>query len=75
MDSDFPIDLVVTYVDDTDPVWKNAAAQYNVELASKRFRSWNIFKYWFRGVERCMPFIRTVHLVVSNAEQVPKWLD
>ena len=22
-----------------------------------------------------MPFIRTVHLVVSNVEQVPKWLD
>jgi hypothetical protein len=22
-----------------------------------------------------MPFVRTVHLVVSNVEQVPEWLD
>ena len=40
-----------------------------------RYRSWDIFKYWFRGVEKHMPFIQTVHLVVSNVEQVPKWLD
>lgn len=72
---DFPIDLVVTYVDDRDPVWQNAIRQYNIEDMPSRYRSWNIFKYWFRGVEKNMPFIRTVHLVVSNIEQAPKWLD
>lgn len=71
----FPIDLVVTYVDDRDPVWRQAVSQYKVELSPQRYRSWDIFKYWFRGVEKHMPFIRTVHLVVSNIEQVPKWLD
>lgn len=72
---DFPIDLVVTYVDNTDPVWLAAARQFNAELEPRRYRSWDIFKYWFRGVEKNMPFIRTVHLVVSNIEQVPNWLD
>ena len=72
---DFPIDLVITYVDNTDPVWLAAARQFNAELDPKRYRSWDIFNYWFRGVEKNMPFIRTVHLVVSNIEQVPSWLD
>lgn len=72
---DFPIDLVVTYVDDRDPVWQKAASAYNVELNSKRYRSWDIFQFWFRGVDKNMPWIRTVHLVVSNVEQVPAWLD
>ena len=75
MQSEFPIDLVVTYVDNTDPVWQAAISQYDTEVDPKRYRSWDIFHYWFRGVEKNMPFIRTVHLVVSNIEQVPKWLD
>ena len=71
----FPIDLVVTYVDDRDPVWRHDVSQYKVELSPQRYRSRDIFKYWFRGIEKHMPFIRTVHLVVSNIEQVPEWLD
>lgn len=35
----------------------------------------NIFKYWFRCVRRNMKFINNVHLVVSNIEQVPSWLN
>ena len=73
--NDFPVDLVVTYVDNTDPIWQASISQFNVEIEPKRYRDWDTLKYWFRGVERNMPFIRTVHLVVSNMEQVPKWLD
>lgn len=72
---DFPIDLVVTFVDDQDEVWQRAKSQYFDESGIKRFRSWNNLKYWFRCVDRNMSFIRTVHLVVSNIEQVPKWVD
>ena len=73
--SDFPVDLVVTYVDDNDAVWQEKIKQYNSEYQPKRFRDWGLFKYWFRCVEQNMPFIRTIHLVVSNVEQVPSWLD
>lgn len=73
--NDFPVDLVVTYVDNTDPIWQASISQFNVEIEPKRYRDWDTLKYWFRGVERNMPFIRTIHLVVSNIEQVPKWLD
>lgn len=43
MMSDFPIDLVVTYVDNADPVWLAAARQFNAELEPRRYRSWDIF--------------------------------
>ena len=71
----FPIDLVVTYVDGSEQKWLNSVSQYKVELSAARFRTWDIFQFWFRCVETNLPFIRTIHLVVSNIEQVPKWLD
>ena len=71
----FPIDLVVTYVDDRDPVWRGEITKYNTDVSPQRFRSIDIFPFLFRGVERYMPFIRTIHLVVSNIEQVPRWID
>ena len=40
--NDFPIDLVVTYVDSRDPVWQNAIMPYlNNEDAVQRYRSWD----------------------------------
>ena len=63
------VDLVVTYVDNTDPVWIESISPWVKNADSdERYRNWNMFKYWFRGVEKNMPFIRTVHLVVSNIE-------
>lgn len=69
------IDLVVTYVDNRDTIWQKAISQYNTEIDSRRYRCWDIFKYWFRGIEQYMPWTKTIHLVVSNIEQVPVWLD
>lgn len=71
----YDVDLVVTFVDSNDPVWMEQILKYNSEFRPKRYRSWDTFKYWFRCVERNMKFIRKIHLVVSNIEQVPEWLD
>ena len=74
--TDFPIDVVVTYVDDQDPVWRATASKYvNLDGRSQRWRSWDTFKYWLRGVARNMQWARTVHMVVANPEQVPEYVD
>lgn len=70
-----PIDIVLTYVDNSDPVWQAEYSKFNVDVSDRRYRSWDNLKYWFRGIERNMPFIRTIHMVVSNIEQVPEWLN
>jgi hypothetical protein len=40
-----------------------------------RYRPWGTLKYLLRGVERYMPFIRNVVLIVAYPTQVPVWLN
>ena len=73
------VDYVITYVDGSDPVWqkeyeKVSGKKINAEK-SERFRSWDNLRYNLRAVEKNLPFIRTVHLVVSGPSQVPEWVD
>ena len=70
------MDIVITYVDGNDPVWKKDYEKYtNVPVMQKRFRDWGTLKYLLRGVETNMPFIKNVYLVVSHPTQVPEWAD
>ncbi|MCM1177558.1 MAG: stealth family protein [Clostridium sp.] len=70
------MDIVITYVDGNDPVWKRDYEKYtNVPVMDKRFRDWGTLKYLLRGIEVNMPFIRNVYLVVSHESQVPEWAD
>lgn len=74
------IDLVITYVDSTDKNWQELYNQYvpkteNQEVNGKqRFRKSGNFKYVFRGVDKYMPWINNVFLVVQSKSQVPDWL-
>lgn len=70
------MDIVITYVDGNDPVWKQDYEKYtNVPVMEKRFRDWGTLKYLLRGIEVNMSFIRNVYLVVSHESQVPQWAD
>ena len=70
------MDIVITYVDGNDPVWKKDYEKYtNVPVMQKRFRDWGTLKYLLRGIEVNMPFVRNVYLVVSHLSQVPQWAD
>ncbi|MBQ8169361.1 MAG: hypothetical protein IJZ98_01310 [Bacteroidales bacterium] len=70
------MDVVITYVNGNDPVWKQDYEKYtNVPVMQKRFRDWGTLKYLLRGIENRMPFVRNVYLVVSHLSQVPEWVD
>lgn len=70
------MDIVITYVNGLDPVWQKEYERHtNTPIVEKRFRDWGTLKYLFRGIEKNMPFIRKVHLVVSGESQVPEWID
>src|SRR5690554_3854457 len=74
-----PIDFVVPWVDDSDPTWQRKLAEYTgrtnqfTDSSNKRFRDWDLFKYWFRGVEKFAPWVNKVHLVTCG--HYPDWLD
>lgn len=71
------IDFVVMWVDPSDPEWQKEKRSYSPDNSygdvEERYRDWEIFKYWFRGVEKYAPWVRKVHLVTWG--HVPEWLD
>ncbi len=78
---DFPVDFVVTWVDDTDLAWREQKQIYEAaetgavreEICASRFREWGLFPYWFRAVEQYAPWVRNVYLVTWG--HLPPWLN
>ena len=76
----YDIDIVVTWVDQNDPVWQKeylkyapSAAQNKFDTSDARYRDWGLLKYWFRGIEKFAPWVRYIHFVTFG--HLPEWLD
>jgi len=70
------IDFIVTWVDSNDPEWIKLYNHYRPEKPitdSSRFRNWDIFKYWFRAVEKYAPWVNKVFLVTNG--KYPDWIN
>lgn len=72
------IDAVVLWVDGNDPEWQKEKAKYQgVELddsnSSNRYRDWGLMMYWFRGIEKFLPWIRKIHFVTCG--HLPEFLN
>ncbi|MCX5117998.1 stealth family protein [Micromonospora sp. NBC_00362] len=78
-DVPFPIDVVYTWVDGTDPDWLRRRADvtgtpYHAEAASPaRFLSRDELRYSLRSVHLFAPWVRNIYLVTDD--QVPTWLE
>ena len=57
--STHPIDIVIPWVDGSDPVWQADHAKYRASKSADnhpaRYREWGLFRYWFRGIEQNAP--------------------
>lgn len=74
------IDIVVPMVFHNDEKWLRLYREscINAGRDSKidgRVRSWDLERYFFRGISKFMPFVRKVHLILSSESQIPFWLD
>lgn len=70
------MDAVITYVDGNDPLWQQDYRTVTRQPAlSKRYRDWGTLPFLLRGIQRHMPFIERVFLVVARESQVPAWVD
>lgn len=73
------IDIVVTWVDGTDPKWLAEKKQYvsNSDWSeaddAMRYRPSENFKYWFRGIEKYASWVNKVFFITYG--HVPDWLD
>ena len=83
------IDIVVTYLDSNKKNWQEEYRRYQEEEIEKgiqrednrqafgeeRIREWDTLRYWLRGVEKNLDFVRNVIIVVYDRKQVPEWLN
>jgi hypothetical protein len=75
------VDVVVTWVDPTDADWNRLREEFSSsdkyehvsDFSLARYRDWDNLRYWFRGIEKFMPWIRKVHFVTHG--HIPDWLD
>ncbi len=70
------MDAVITYVNGLDPLWREDYAKaVGGSVMAKRYRDWGTLKYLLRGIEKHIPGVRNVFLLVSRESQVPEWAD
>ncbi|MEV6008834.1 stealth family protein [Streptomyces sp. NPDC051976] len=75
----FPVDVVYTWVDGTDPAWlarraEHTGASYHGESANAaRYLSRDELRYSLRSLHMYAPWTRNVYVVTDD--QVPDWLD
>lgn len=76
----YDIDIVIPWVDGSDPEWIKEYNKYivteekiKIDSSSNRYRDYGLLKYWFRGIEKFAPWVRTVHFVTCG--QKPDWLN
>jgi len=71
------IDFVVPWVNGSDPEWRACRSQYradsSMDCSDARYREWDTFRYWFRGVELYAPWVHKIHLLTWG--HLPEWLN
>lgn len=78
---DYPIDLVIAWVDGADSEWKKERDKYVTSAqrhdkntgGDERYIDDGLLQYLFRGIEKYMPWINKVHFLTWG--HLPSWLD
>ena len=77
----FEIDYVFPFVDNRDKAWQSqyikCSKEHNrdVDVNSRRYFNHNLLKYLLRGIDKYMPWIHNVFIIVERESQIPFWLD
>ncbi len=71
------IDAVVMWVDGSDPEWLKEKIKYSSKEMSdansvNRYRDWNLMRFWFRSIEKNLPWLRKIFFVTWG--HVPDFL-
>lgn len=74
-----PIDIVIPWVNPNDEAWFKEYSYWKTRCTGmkspERIRDFGNFKYWFRSVEKYLPWVRYVFLVVPYRSSIPSWLN
>ena len=75
-----PIDIVIPWVDGNDPAWIKEKRECMEKVfpdmkanSHIRYQSWNNLQYWFRSVEKYMPWVNKIFFVTWG--HIPSFLN
>lgn len=75
------IDMVIPYVDNTDKVWqkaytdfctKNKLGNKMVDMYTDRYQDIGLINYQLKLINKYMPWVNKIYLLLMNREQAPK---
>ena len=69
------IDYVFPYVTMEDPCWVSSYNRHVGKLDKCRYRDNGLLKYKIISIEKNMPWVNSIVMIVSNETQVPFWVD
>ena len=79
----FPVDIVYTWVDDSDPAWRDRKSRHYAEtfvrgrnsddFSVARYRNRDELRYSLRSVASCFREVRNIYIVTD--QQRPFWMD
>lgn len=73
------IDIVIPWVDPSDPEWQANKKKYSSQITDEdddreiRYRDWENLQYVFRSIEKYSPWINKVHFITCG--HLPNWLN
>ena len=75
------IDYVFPWVNPDDVEWQKELMVESRKLNrpfepyGARYRSWDTLKYLLRCIDKNLPWIRNLYMIVENPSQVPTWIN
>lgn len=74
------MDIVISYVNCRDKVWMKEYLKKNMtttipQVMYRQFYDHGTLKYILRGIDKYLPYVENIFLVVSNIEQVPDYIN
>ena len=71
------IDYIIPFVDGSDIEFQKVYNKYSpTSKREARSRDWDVLKYQLRSIEKFLPWINKIYIVLSIGEtQIPKWLN
>lgn len=74
-------DIVIPWVDGGDPEWLKEKNHYaclegkatTTDNSETRFRDWDTIRYFFRSIEKNMPWVNKVHFITWG--HLPEWMN
>lgn len=74
------IDLVIAWVDGSDPIWLQEKKKWYEKInpdsksnSNVRYESWDNLQYWFRAIEKYMPWYNNIFFITYG--HIPSFLN